>query len=151
MKCCQPFVQLRGDISQTKKLFALLLSGGNDSFKDLTALLKSQTVKVWSAQSCEEVARLLNQTHPELVFTGTTLSDGSWSDVVSLSEMASAPTNVIVVGKCKDTGLYLSTMNSGAFYFVLPPFESADLARVVQSAAENVRSRREEQALKMTA
>lgn len=138
-------------MSQTKKLFALLVSGGNDSFKDLKALLKSQSVEVWSAQSCEEVARLLGQTHPELIFTGMTLSDGSWSDIVSLGEMASAPTNVIVVGKCKDTRLYLSTMNFGAFDFVLPPFESAGLAHVVQSAAENVRSRRESQALKMTA
>lgn len=138
-------------MSQAKKLFALLVSGGNDSFKDLKALLKSQTVEVWSAQSCEEVARLLDQTRPELIFTGTTLSDGSWSDVVSLGEEASAPTNVIVVGKYNDTKLYVSTMNFGAFDFVLPPFESAGLARVVQSAAENVRSRREAQAFKMTA
>lgn len=137
---------------QKKKLFALLISDGNECFNDLKALLKSQGVEVWSAKTCEDVARLIDQTHPELIFTGTTLFDGTWSDIVVMSEMASVPTNVIVVGKYRDRKLPSpAVMNYGAFDFLLPPFESAALARVVELAAENVRSRRGEQSLKAIA
>lgn len=46
-----------------------------------------------------------------------------------------------VVGKNKDTRLYLSTMKYGAFDFVLPPFEPEALTHVVRAAAENTRRR----------
>lgn len=130
-----------------EKLVALLVSDGDETLENLRHLLKNAGVDVWCSQSCEEVASLLDQTHPRLVFTATTLSDGIWSDVVSLTEKASLPTNVIVVGRHKDIDLYLSTMDRGAFDFILPPFEADPIAHVVRVAAENVRRRREEQAI----
>lgn len=128
-----------------KKAFALLVSEGDKSFKKLKDLLKGQQIEVRSAQTCEEVARLLDQTHPELVFTNARLPGGTWSDVVRLAEKTSIPTNVIVVGRCKNTDLYLSAMDFGAFDFILPPFEPAPITHVARVAAENARRRREEQ------
>ncbi len=134
-----------------KKLFALLVQGAEESFTKLKSLLKEQSVEVWSAQTCAEVARLLDQTHPELIFTCTKFPDGSWRDFVNLGENASSPVNVIVVGNCQETRLYLATMDEGAFDFILPPFESESLAHVVNVAADNVRSRRGEKALSAVA
>jgi two-component system, NtrC family, nitrogen regulation response regulator GlnG len=134
-----------------KKLFALLVSGEKDFFASLKTLLKGQQVEVWSAQSCEEVARLIDQTHPELIFTGTLLSDGTWRDILAMTENALVPTNVIVVGNCKNTRLHLSTMDYGAFDFIIPPFESDPLAHVVRVAADNIRERRGDQSLKAVA
>lgn len=134
-----------------KKLFALLVSDGDGSLKDLKNLLKSLGIEAWSAKTCEEVARLMDQTHPELIFTGQRVFDGTWNDIVDLTEKASVPTNVIVVGRYKDTELYLSTMDYGAFDFILPPFDSAPIAHVARVAAENVRRRREQQAMRAVA
>ena len=134
-----------------KKLFALLVPGADESFTNLKALLKEQLVEVWSVQTCAEVARLLDQTHPELIFTSTKFCDGSWKDIIGLSENAPVPTNVIVVGNCQDTGPYFSTMDYGAFDFILPPFESESLAQVVTVASDNVRSRRGEQSVRAVA
>jgi DNA-binding NtrC family response regulator len=125
-----------------KKLFALLVPGINESFIELKPHLKEQSVEVWSAQNCAEVAQLLDQTHPELIFTGTQLSDGSWRDIITLTENASAPTNVVVVGKFGNTDMHPTPMDYGAFDFILPPFETAPLAHVVSAAADNIRSRR---------
>lgn len=134
-----------------KKVFALLVSEGNKSFQTLIVLLKSQGIEIWTSQTCEDVARLLDQTHPELVFTNAQLPDGTWSDIVRLVEKSPVPTNVIVVGRCKNTDLYLSAMDFGAFDFILPPFEPAPIAHVACVAAENVRRRREEQARRAAA
>lgn len=134
-----------------KKLFALLVSDGDDSLEELRVLLKNQAIEAWSVRTCAEAERLLEQTHPELIFTGITLSDGTWIDIVGLTEKASLPTNAIVVGKCKDTSLYLSTMDYGAFDFILPPFEADAMDHVVRVAAENVRRQREQQAMKAVA
>lgn len=134
-----------------KKVFALLVSEEDESSKTLKNLLKNHGIEIWTARTCEEAARLMDQTHPELVFTSTMLCDGTWSDVVRLAEKTLVPMNVIVVGRCKDTQLYLSTLDFGAFDFILPPFEAVPIAFVARVAAENARRRREEQTRKAVA
>lgn len=124
------------------KVFALLISGEDKSFNTLRDMLKTQGIEVWSSQSCEEVARLLDQAHPELIFTATMLPDGTWRHVVRLSERVSVPTSVIVVGEHKDIRLYISAMDYGAFDFILPPFESDAISHVTRVAADSVRRRR---------
>lgn len=134
-----------------KKVFALLISDEDKSFETLRDILKCLGIEVWSVQSREEVASLMDQTQPELIFTSTTFPDGTWSDIVRLSEKTYAPPNVIVVGKHRDTKLYLSTMDGGAFDFILPPFEAEPLAHITRVAAENARRRRDEHAIKAVA
>jgi DNA-binding NtrC family response regulator len=134
-----------------RKLFVLLVSDGDESFESLRALLKSQGIEVWSSRTLAEAARLVDETHPELVFTATQHADGTWRDVIIMAEKATEATNVIVVGKYNDIGLYLATMDYGAFDFILPPFEPEPIRHVVRVAAEAVRRRREVEALKALA
>lgn len=134
-----------------RKLFALLVSGNDDFLRDLKSLLKEMSVEIWSVHTYEEAARLLDQTHPELIFTATEFSDGTWKEIVALTERTTVVTNVIVVGRHTDTDFYLSTMDYGAFDFLLPPFETAPIAHVVRVAGENARRRSEEQARKAVA
>lgn len=124
------------------RLFPLLVDAKKDSLMDLNFLLKELSVDVSRAQSYAEVEHLLDHTHPELIFTGTKISDGSWRDIIGLTEMASVPATVIVVGQYHDTDVYLSAMEGGAFDFILPPFEREPLAHLVTAAADDVRSRR---------
>ena len=139
-----------GNMTQ-KKVFALLAFDRDDSLEDLRLLLKAQAIETWTARTCEEVVRLLDQTQPELIFTGKRLFDGTWIDIVDLTEKAHAPTNVIVVGECEDARLSLSTMQYGAFDFIFPPFEAGAMAHLMRVAAENIRRRREEQAVNAVA
>jgi DNA-binding NtrC family response regulator len=134
-----------------RNLYALLVSDGDKSFESLRALLKSQGIEVWSCRTCAEAARLVNETHPELVFTATQHADGTWRDIIIMAENATEVTNVIVVGKFNDPRLYLATMDYGAFDFILPPFEPEPIDHVVRVAADAARRRREAQALKAIA
>lgn len=134
-----------------RKPFALLVSDGDESFESLKALLKSGGMEVWNSRTRGEATRLLDQTHPELIFTATHLIDGSWMDIVNVADKAPVATNVIVVGRCKDVQLYLATIDQGAFDFVLPPFEVDPISHVVRVASEDVRRRREAQSFSAVA
>lgn len=134
-----------------KKLFTLLVSDEDNSIESLAAVLTSRGVGVWNSRTCAEAARLVDQTHPELIFTTTLHDDGTWRNIVMLAENAPVPTNVIVVGKSDDYRLYIAAMDYGAFDFIVPPFESEPIGHVVRVAAENVRRRRESQAIKAAA
>ncbi|MBI4166935.1 MAG: response regulator [Acidobacteria bacterium] len=131
-----------------KSTFAVLVHDRTNPIEPLKVLLKGQAVETWSAKTCDEVARLLDQTQPELVITDTRLQDGTWVDVINLAEKAAVPTNVIVVGSHDDTKLYITAMQNGAFDFILPPFEVKSVAHVLRVAVDNVRHRREELFLK---
>ena len=129
-------------------VFALLVHDRPSPLESLKTDLKNLSVKTWSARSLDEAAKLLDQTHPELIFTDTQLADGTWSEVVSLVEGAGAPANVIVVGSHGDIRVYVSAMESGAFDFIVPPLEPESLLHIVGVAIDNVRRRREAEAVK---
>lgn len=130
-----------------KKLFVLAVARERDNwFQDLKTVLKKQQVEIYCAKSCEQVARLLDQTHPEVVFTARLLKDGTWRDIIRLTENVSVPTNVVVVAENKDIHFYISAMDYGAFDFIQPPFEEDAIAQVVHAASESVRRKRLSQA-----
>ena len=78
-----------------------------------------------------------------MVFTESTVTDGTWLSIFNLAEAADVPVSVIVVGTFPDTKCYLSVMERGAFDFVAPPFEREPLSFVVRSAALATHRRRE--------
>jgi FixJ family two-component response regulator len=49
---------------------------------------------------------------------------------------------VIVVARVVDTRFYVEAIEAGAFDFIVPPFNAADLAYVVRCAVDNVLARR---------
>lgn len=122
----------------------LLFREPSSHLRALHQSLRAQGVETREAQTCQEAARLLAGAEPpELVFTDTQLPDGNWADVVRLAEASPAPVNVIVVSRVVDIPFYVETLQSGAFDFIAPPFEPADLAHIVRVAAGNVASRRQ--------
>jgi DNA-binding NtrC family response regulator len=124
-----------------KQVFAVLVHGPSTSWASLKVLLKSLSVETWTVQSCEEAARLANQTEPELIFTDTLLPDGTWRDVIAFADSANAPINVIVVGESADTKRHAS--ESGAFDLIIPPINAASLTEILRNAVDDVRRRRQ--------
>jgi DNA-binding NtrC family response regulator len=118
----------------------------HDESEPLIALekaLEGQPMHVCHARNCREALGLLvNSKPPHLVFTDTTLPDGTWVDVLALAAKALAPVNVIVVARWVDIRLYVEVIDCGAFDFLVPPFVPSDLAHVVRCAVENIASRR---------
>lgn len=124
------------------RYFALLVHDQPEPVESLKVALRDLSVDTYSVHTLEEAGRLIPQTQPHLVFTEVLLPDGSWGDVLNLAEKADTPMNVIVVGATKDTKLYISAMERGAYDFLLPPFEREPLDFVVESAGQDVRHKR---------
>lgn len=129
-----------------EEISALLLHAPTDSLGLLKLDLESQSIRVCWLRNFEEALPLLKGVNPpHLVFTETTLPDGTWADVVNSASEAPKAVNVIVVARLEDIGLYLETIGSGAFDFIVLPLTGYELTHVLRCAAENVLSRREAQ------
>ncbi len=118
------------------RLPVVLLNGTNESFAGLKAALEGLSIETTEVNTCEEVRRLLaGATPPRLVFTGATLKDGTWKEIVEAAAEAKSPASVIVVHRFPDHRLYMDAMYHGACDFIAPPFEG--LKHIVASAVRN--------------
>ena len=120
---------------------ALLVSEGGEPFEKLELALDSQGTKTSWARNCAELQVLLEQPDPpQMIFTDTTLPDGTWVDVLCLAGRHLVP--VLVVSRVVDLELYVDSLERGAVDFIVPPFVGADLAHIVRCAAWNWSTRR---------
>jgi DNA-binding NtrC family response regulator len=71
---------------------------------------------------------------PQLVFTGVTLPDGSWREVLVLAGQTGEPTPVIVVSRLVDLRLYINALEGGVSDFIVPPFRPPDVAWIIDHA-----------------
>ena len=127
----------------TSRIKALMVHHNSETLVILRGALERQGMQILHAQSRAQAKRMLGGLDPlPLVFTDTQLPDGTWADILALAERAAKPVNVIVVARIVDTRFYVEAIETGAFDFLAPPFNDADLAYVVRSAHENVISRR---------
>ena len=126
-----------------KPISALLVYDQSNSLDGLKLALEGQFIRTSQARTCREAWHALSAANPpHLVFTGTTLPDGTWAEVLFLAARAPAFVNVIVVAGLPDVKFYVQVIERGAFDFIAPPFVAGELAHVVRCAADNVLSRR---------
>lgn len=127
----------------TEKITALLIHQNSETLRTLKYALECQGLRVTEAESHAQAKRMLGGLNPApLVFTDPELSDGTWADILAVAEGAARPVNVVVVARVVDTRFYVETIQAGAYDFIAPPFNAADLAHVVRCAADNVLTRR---------
>lgn len=126
-----------------QKVKALLVHHQSETLVALKSALERLGMTITQAESRAHAKRLLGGLNPvSLVFTDAQLPDGTWADVVALAAKAVRPVNVIVVARVVNTRFYVEAIETGAFDFLAPPFNSTDLAYVVRSAVDNVVARR---------
>src|SRR2546427_366478 len=87
-------------------------------------------------RSCAEARQgLARLPRPHVIFTDSTLPDGTWADIVSLADQCPRPLQVVVVSPELDVDLYVKVLDGGAFDFIVPPFAGADLLHIVNCIA----------------
>ena len=127
------------------KIRGLLVSSSVDDMVALRHILQ-QLIKLTDVKSCEATKRYLRAPDPpHLIFTDTTMSDGTWLDVLKIAEAASKPVNVIVIARDAEVGLYIEAMETGAFDFVTTASSVPELAHVLRNAVDNILARRKAQ------
>jgi len=122
---------------------ALLVHGRTEPFESLKRTVRELSVETYTVATCQQAEKLIPRCSPDIIFTESSVADGSWISICNLAQAAELPPSVIVVGKIPDTQLYLAVMEGGAFDFVAPPFEHESLKFVIRSAVLNNHYRRE--------
>jgi ActR/RegA family two-component response regulator len=126
-----------------EQVTAILLYRPGDAQELLKRALESHSIHVHCLTTVQEALPLLRDANPpHLVFTEDTLPDGTWSEVVKRSMMASKPVKVVVVSRVVDVSLYVDAMDGGAYDFILPPLSAIKLDYIVKRAMEKVLSLR---------
>jgi DNA-binding NtrC family response regulator len=126
-----------------EEISALLVHQNSATLRELKYALERQGVRVIQAGSRRQAKLNLNGLNPApLVFTDTQVPDGTWVDILALTQEAALPVNLIVVARVVDTRFYVEVIEAGAFDFIAPPFNAMDLAYVLRTASDNVQARR---------
>jgi DNA-binding NtrC family response regulator len=124
---------------------ALLLHTQETPAAALLVALEKQMIGAERVFTCKQAAaRLAGPNPPHLVFTDTELLDGTWSDVIDLSDQASQPISVIVVSPTADIPLYIDVMDRRAFDFITQSFTTQELTHILRCAVDSVVRRRKE-------
>ncbi len=126
-----------------QNITALLVRHEAESFRELKSALArlslaTRTVSGYG-EACEALA---DPETPHLVFTDTTLRDGTWADIVARAANAPAAPSVIVVARVVDLHLYAEALEAGAFDYIVPPFDGPGFEHVVRCALGRALERR---------
>ncbi len=123
------------------ELLALLVHDQEEAFRTLERTLDNLGIRTQRAHTCSEARAALREPRSSrLILTATTLADGTWADMLNLASLHGRAIPVIVVSRVVDIDLYLTTLESGASDFIVPPFSAADLAYVVDTAIAKSRA-----------
>ncbi|MGH9469607.1 MAG: response regulator [Terriglobia bacterium] len=126
----------------SKDILALLVSSDPGPSEALQRALQHQSVETRRVRTCTEAKEVIDrETRPDVIFSDTTVTDGTWADVLRMARKDNVKAEVVVVSRIADTKLYIDVMERGGFDFIAPPFSEADLAHVVQSATADASKR----------
>ena len=121
-----------------EKIHALLVYTDDEPVQCLSQALEKLQVETRRARTCQHARNLLAATDspPDVVFTDTTLGDGSWRELLAISQGMQIPSKIVVVARTLDPGLYIDAMEHGAFDFMLAPIDNDDLAHLIRCATD---------------
>src|SRR5262249_27009047 len=116
-------------------LWVLLVYHEEDPVRGLERILLDQGMSTRRVRNCSEASAVLRGSAPPvLVLTDTSLADGTWADALEAASTAPTTVPVIVVSRLVDIQLYVDVLESGAYDFVVPPLNSAELVHIVRGA-----------------
>jgi ActR/RegA family two-component response regulator len=117
---------------------ALIINEDRSMLQCLQAVLQQQNVQTRCALNFSDARALFaSDVVSEIIFTGTSFSDGTWRDVLAMAQATDPPSAVVLVTRLDEIGTYLDAMAEGACDYIVPPFAEADVAHIVRSAVRD--------------
>lgn len=110
---------------------ALLVHHQSASMAQLAPVLRTLGFRLNEVTESEVRKELSRHSAPDVIFTD---AEADWKAVLQLVQDSPNPTSVIVVSRLEDLGLYLTTLDHGAFDFITPPFGERQVAAVASQA-----------------
>lgn len=126
------------DASQSPRV---LIVGPIDRRLEVSAMLISSGWTVNFVGSLLDAMLISFESPAAVIITSYALPDGGWKDVLNyLGQDESAP-RIIVAARFADERLWAEVLNRGGFDLLPQPFELGSVARTVESAYQDWRTR----------
>jgi DNA-binding NtrC family response regulator len=101
----------------------------------LLSKLESVDAKFLAAENCRDVRTVLrDQVDVNVIVTDTTLTDGSWCDVLNHVAHLGSRANVVVTSEVGDERLWSEVLWRGAYDLLLEPVEAREVRQVMEGA-----------------
>src|SRR5271154_3324791 len=105
----------------------------------LGATLERHSYQTVLAGSNAEAFELIDRQHFDLVLTDMVMRDGNGIGLLERIHLAQPQTPVVMVTAIQDISVAITAMRSGAYDYLLKPFERDQLLATVRRALENRR------------
>jgi DNA-binding NtrC family response regulator len=126
-----------------RRLWAMIAHDDTETRVWVRAVLRDEGFDAECATSCAEARTLLSAPRaPEVVFTGASLADGNWRDVLRMARNADSQTAFIVLTRPDDMQAYFEAAAEGEVDYALPPFARPEAAHIVRFAVRDLANRR---------
>ena len=109
-----------------------VVSSDPDNGRKLGSILSECGLDPVLAATLEEAQSLLAKRDVSLVFCDAELADGTFRELLRLTESAKIP--VVVASRVHETLQYLEAMRLGAFDFIASPYRRSEVEHIVASA-----------------
>jgi DNA-binding NtrC family response regulator len=83
------------------------------------------------ARSIEEASEKLSTSPIPVILCEENLPDGTWKDLLALTERQASPCYVVVTSQSADDRLWAEVLNLGAYDVLAKPFDSKEVFRVI--------------------
>jgi DNA-binding NtrC family response regulator len=114
------------------RLRVLVTSSDPDNSRKLGSILSECGLDPVLTSTLEDSQSLLAKRDISLVFCDAQLADGTFRELLRLTEAARIP--VVVASRVHETPQYLEAMRLGAFDFIAPPYRRSEVEHIVASA-----------------
>ena len=98
---------------------------------------------VYRAFSLPSALHFLRNTRIGVIVCGDVLTQGTWKELLEQALALQDPPSVILTSRLADDGLWAEALNLGAYDVLAKPFDSREVARIVEAAWVSWLSRQE--------
>jgi two-component system, NtrC family, response regulator PilR len=114
---------------------ALMAFSDSNSLMAACDALADTELEVELCSNLAELRARLDQGRIDLVFCQARLPDGTFRDLLRITDYGDAQTAVVVCSDFYDKGTYIEAMSLGAFDYVAFPFRKTEVEWIVGNAA----------------
>ena len=116
----------------------LVVSAELEHRRALTAILEREGWDTMSASRVSEVEDVLGRTDVNLVFCDRRLADGTYREVLAVTQALPRNVRVVVTSRLADWDEYLEALHQGAFDLIASPCQPTDVVwSIIQAKRED--------------
>jgi len=112
----------------------LVASPHEEDHVRLGMIFRQSNWRLYSARSCSEAFRILQETSVAVIVSHVEFPDGDWRCLLEMAARCPQSPLLILASENADTSLWAEALNVGAYDLLAKPFDRGEVTRIVSLA-----------------